>query len=44
MTKKNIANSVLVTEKIPQEFSELYTLAKQYMIESLKEKKKEEEK
>ena len=39
-----IANSTLVTEKIPQELSELYTLAKQYMIESLKEKKKEAEK
>lgn len=39
-----IANSTLVTEKIPQELSELYTLAKQYMIDSLKEKKKEAEK
>lgn len=39
-----IANSTLVTEKIPQELSELYALAKQYMIESLKEKKKEAEK
>ena len=39
-----IANSTLVTEKIPQELSELYTLAKQYMIESLKEKQKEAKK
>lgn len=39
-----IANSQLVTEKIPQELSELYTLAKQYMVATLKEKVAEKEK
>ena len=33
-----IANSTLVTEKIPAELSELYTLAKQYMVAALTEK------
>lgn len=33
-----IANSTLVTEKIPQELAELYAIAKQYMVETLKEK------
>lgn len=39
-----IANSQLVTEKIPQELSELYTLAKQYMVATLTEKVAEKEK
>lgn len=36
-----IANSTVVTEQLPKELGELYTLAKQYMIECLKEKAKE---
>ena len=37
-----IANSTVVTEKIPAELSELYTLAKQYVVRQLKEEEKKE--